>query len=176
MLSQCVRSDPFPVRIGTLDLTMPAHMADRWLIAVSTDAVRGVIPGLLNPDDAALIVHALMSGDVAYQDLERAALDCITHVCGRPWWEAVRLAGWADQKSGEMYGNLMLSGVHPDRVTFAAWCAAMLAFVMKGREQKDRQKIEFDLMIPPPMAADEMVDWDTGIPAGFSTELPPGTA
>jgi hypothetical protein len=176
MLGACVRSDPFPVRVGAFDFVMPAYLADRWLVAVSSEVVRGVIPGLLTPDDGSLVVAAMMAGELTIQDLERAALDAIAHASGRQWWEAVRLVGWADQSTGEMYGNLILRGVHPDRVTFAAWCAAMLAFVMTGRELKDRQKIEFDLMIPPPSVADETIEWDSGVPAGFSAELPPGTA
>lgn len=176
MLAACVRSDPFPIRVGEHHFVMPAWDAGAWLTAVSSDVVRGVVPGLLAPDDAAVVVLDLMLGDLTYDDIQRAALDAIAHASGRPWWEAVRLTGWADSNNGEMYGNLILNGVYPDRVTYAAWCAAMLAFVMRGRELKDRQKIEFDLMIPPPMAADEPVDWDSGIPAGFSAELPPGTA
>ena len=176
MLAAYLRCAPFPIRVGTHDVQMPAHMADRWLTAMATDTVRGVVPGLLAPADAAMVVHSLMSGDLTYQELQRAALDAIACAAGRPWWEAMRLAGWADGKSGETYGNLILHGVHPHGVTLAAWCAAMLAYVMRGRELKDRQKIEFDLMVPPPEAVDEIVDWDSGIPAGFSAELPAGTA
>lgn len=176
MLAVCVRSDPFPIRVGAHHFVMPAWGADAWLTAVSSDVVRGVVPGLLAPDDASQVVYGLMSGELSYEDIQRAAFDAIKHAAGRPWWEAVRLTGWADSNSGETYGNLILHGVYPERVTFAAWCAAMLAFVMRGRELKDRQKIEFDLMIPPPEAAGETIEWDSGIPAGFSAELPHGTA
>lgn len=176
MISAFVRSDPFPVTVGAHTFVMPAYMADQWLTALSPDLVRGVIPGLLDPDDMALVVTSLMTETISYQDVERAALDAITTASGRPWWEAVKLTGWADSRSGETYGNLLLNGIHPERLTFAAWCAAMLAWVMRGRDEKERMKIEFDLMVPPPMAMDETIEWDSGIPAGFSAELPPGTA
>lgn len=176
MLIACVRSDPFPIRVGTHDFLMPAHLADDWLTALTTHMVNGVVPGLLSPDDASTVVHELMAGRLTYDDLERAAHEAIGHASGRSWWQAVRLTGWADDRTGEMYGNLILRGVDPSRVTFAAWCAAMLALVMRGRDEKERQKIEFDLMIPPPSVVDEVDDWDSGIPAGFSAELPEGTA
>lgn len=171
-----VRPEPVPVPVGPVTVTVPGLWADRWIEAVSTDMIAGVLPGMLDADDTHALALARVRGHVTGAHVQDAALQAVKDVSGRPWWEAVRLTGWALAKGGETYGHLVLAGVDPTRVTYAAWCSAVLAHIMTGRDEKERTKVEFSLMIPPPGFEEETDDWDTGIPEGFSADLPAGTS
>lgn len=178
MLAPFVRPQPQPLSIGPVEAVMPPYGADVWLVALSGgDPVRDVVPGLLAPGDKVPFAMALVSGGIEYGDIEAAAITAMEAAGARPWWEILRLVGWAAQPGGDLYGHLLLAGVDPARTTLAAWCSALYAMLTRNADEKTRNQLDFDLKVPPEGAQpDAAIGWDTGIPDGFSAALMPGTA
>jgi hypothetical protein len=161
MLQACVVAQPIQVPIGNRTFTIPAYNADRWLIALTQERlVEAVIPGMLEGEDASDLVAALMVGEIQQGDLVKAAQEAMASASGRPWWETLRLVGYADQPGGELYGHLLLSGVHPPNVTLAGWCVALFALVVRNKDDKGRNQFEFDLKMPPSNDIEDADNWD----------------
>lgn len=175
-MSVLVRSDAFPVTVGPHTITIRGAYADTWITALCENITTSVIPGMLDRDDVATLAYGLVQGTITEHDIQAAAFEAIRYASGRDWWQAVRLIMSAIQGNAELYGHLVLAGVDPTRITFAAWCSAVFTSLMKNRDTTERAKVEFELMVPPAGIDAEPEGWDTGIPAGFSAELPPGTA
>jgi hypothetical protein len=164
VLQACVVAQPIEVAIGSIGMsfTIPAMNADGWLIALTQERlVEAVIPGLLAPEDASELIAALMTGGVTQHDLVSAAQRAMAAASGRPWWETLRLVGYADQPGGELYGHLLLAGVHPERVTLAGWCVALYALIVRHKDDKERNQFEFDLKMPPSQDIEDVENWDT---------------
>lgn len=139
---------PVTVHVGPLRVTVPPMTAAGWLACIGGRPVEDVIPGSLSPEDRADVAIAMVQGLVTARDVERAAREAMAAASGRTWWETMRIAGGSLHPT--VFGELTLRGVDAERVTLAAWCAAVFALAVRGKDDKERGKFEFDLMRPPP--------------------------
>lgn len=145
-----IRPQPCALRAGTVPVTVRAAFADEWIVLLSSPGfTTGVVPGMLGREDAEQVVLALARGEITSQDLEHAAKEAVTAAAGVAWWKAAKLVGWATGGAGEWWGRLVLRGVDPERLTFAAWCAAVFALVCEGLDAQGREKLLFTFDMPP---------------------------
>ena len=158
-LGSAVRAQPFTTTIAGVTVTVEAAMADRWLDAIPGNPMTSVVPGMCSADDRRAISRALIAGAMSDEDLWEAASAAIAEASGRPWWEAVRLAGIADQNR-HLLGMLTIEGVHAHVVTLGAWCDAAFVMVLRNMDEKKRPRFEADLMIPPGGSVDDLTSFD----------------
>jgi hypothetical protein len=163
-----VRVQPCPVVVGGVTYTVAAVDAGGWLVALTSDLHDSVVPGLLLAEDRLAVVRRLMVGGVESDALWAAARDVIEVVSGHRWWQALYLVGYAEQGHGALYGRLLLAGVRPEGITFAAWCAAMFAMITRDMDEAQRTRFDASFLMPPDGDVSQVEDWDTGIPAGWS--------
>lgn len=167
---------PVPVQLGTSEYRVPALPAARWLRAMSGPTLLDVVPGLLEAPDRVRVANAMVLGRLTARQCADAAKTTITTVSARKWWEAMRLVGSVDQPRGELYGHLMLAGIDPEQCSIGAWCSALHTLLVRNLDDKGRMKYDASMMLPPDGDFSQVEGWDTGVPAGFSADLPPGTA
>jgi hypothetical protein len=158
-LGSAVRAQPFTVTVGGVTVTVEAAMADRWLDAITGNPMTSVVPGMCSAEDRRAVGLALIGGELSDGDLWEAASAAIAEASGRPWWEAVRLAGIADQNR-VLLGLMTLEGVHAHTVTLGAWCDAAFVTVLRNMDEKKRTRFEADLMIPPGGSVDDLTSFD----------------
>lgn len=151
---------PCTLRVGGHTVTVRAAGAYEWLQALGADdfATR-IVPGWLDQDGARAVIRAMAVDEVSVEDVVAAAREALAAAAGLPWWKAWRLAQWA---VGGYWGELVLRGVDPGRLTLAAWCAAVWALVLEGRDQVGRLKVQtmFDL---PPVGEEDASAWTTDL-------------
>lgn len=148
-LRALLRADPIPVEVGPHRVTVPGMMADGWLLLLESGRLNDVVPGALPLPDAALVADALISGDATPQDVVGAAKAVVREVSGRAWYEAVRVALLSADNGGAVLAGVMLQGVDPARVTYAAWCATVIAWVNGRLPDEKREQFLFDFRRPP---------------------------
>jgi len=148
-LRALLRADPTPVTVGPHYVTVPSMMADGWLLLLGNGSLDDVIPGALTAPHASLVADALISGDAGPADLVQASMDAVASVSGRLWYEGVRVAVLCGNDGGAILAGVMLQGIDPTRVTYAAWCAAVLAWINGRLSEEDRTKFLFDFRRPP---------------------------
>lgn len=158
MLAEIVTARPITLVVRDVTVTIPPLTAAEWLTAITGNAITGIVPGLLVPSDRADLVKALALRQVESGDLQDAARAAIGEASGRPWWEATRIVGAADTRSGEFAGRLLLAGINPQRVTLAGWCAAAYALAVQHMDATSRTKFDMELAVPPADA--DAGDWD----------------
>ena len=163
MLAESISAQPIPLEVGPLSVTVPALTAAAWLAAISSGRASGVIPGLLPPEERAAVVRAMSVREVTVADVQTATRTAIAEATGRPWWEAVKLVGAADDGKGEVLGHLLLGGLDPARVTLGGWCAATYALCVRNLDKDARLKFDVDLAMIPAgvdLSEGESAAWD----------------
>lgn len=148
MLLQSIKAAPITVTVAGAPYVVEPADAGAWITAIVGDPLAGVVPRMLDPVGRAEVLSRMLTGEVSNADLVEARNSALSAATGRDWWVAVRLIGAVDTQSGELYGRLLLAGIHPG-LTIAAWCSSLYAMIMDGRDEKGRVKIEFDLHHPP---------------------------
>lgn len=166
-LAALIRVQPYPVTVGGVQYTVRAMDAARWIIALTGDLHSSVLPGFLRAAERADLVQRSMVGEVPSGAVWDAARDVIEVASGRRWWQAMYLVGYAEHNGGALYGRLLLAGVSPRGMPFAAWCAAMFAMITKDMDETQRAKFDASFMMPPDGDVSQVDDWDTGIPEGW---------
>ena len=146
------RTGPFQVEVNGHRLTFPHLTADRWIGVLGSDLA---VVQLMGPEDFDRFLDLIEDGGLSVDDVPRISRKAISEAAGRPWWEAVRLAGSVFEPSGRVLGNLMLRGVRPETMTLAAYCASVWALLTRNADGTDLMKAEMQLSVPPPEAEDE---------------------
>lgn len=132
-----------------------------WLEALAK-GTRMAILALLDDADRAELVLAVARGELAADELTRAGRELLSAETGRKWWVAEMLSAPGE----EMLGELVLSGVDPDRVSIGEWTAATYRILTRNLDEKGRIKLDFELSIPP---AGHSGEWEEGSSdAGFA--------
>jgi hypothetical protein len=156
MLAACITPRPITLPVtDQLHVTIPALWADRWLPAVAGSYIPDVLPDLLLEEDQVAVARALATRKATVDDLRRAARQAVSAAGARPWWEVNRLAGLADDDTGEVMGRLLLAGIDPARTTLAGWCAALYAHSVQHLDKTDRMRFDVHLGVVPPGAGDD---------------------
>lgn len=161
MLAEILAAPEIDVTVGGETYTIPELPARDWLLALLDDNwVTAVVPGLL--DDPETLTTGLLVGTVDVDELVTAVHAAVAVASGRTWWEAMHLVGISDDDTGAIAGELLLSGINPDRVTLAGWCAAVYQLCVRNQDDKGRTRFDASIALPPPTVnPDEVEDWDT---------------
>lgn len=161
MLAQSITPAPITVTVGGAAYVVAPHPASAWITAIVADPVTGVVPKMLRTADRISLVDRMLTGDIKDADLIAARNEAVAAATGRDWWVAVRLIGSVDSTSGELYGRLLLAGIR-ETLPIGAWCSAVYALIMEGRDEKGRTQTMFDLMNPPAgVSPEEATAFDT---------------
>lgn len=142
--------EEIPVEVAGVTLVIPAVPASVWLRAlVSPHVEAAVLPGMLSDRDATVLTDMLESGRATLVDLNHAAYRAIGQASGTDWWVALRLAGAADHRDGNVLGELTLHGVDPASMPLGRWCAAAYSLMVRNMGESDLIKFQAKLFLVP---------------------------
>ena len=146
--------EPVRLTVAGLDVTVPWHPAIDWIEILRYDPGR-VVPCLAeDPSDLAV---GLAEGTISLTSVETASHDLLEEVTGHRWWTVLKLV--YSSASGEILGEMTLSGVDPSQVSIGQWCAAVYRILTRNADEKERLRLEFEMELPPPGYEDA---WDDG--------------
>lgn len=127
--------------------TIPASSAADWIMPVLGGQPDAILDLLVEDTDT--LEDALYSGELSWDEIEAAHRDAIESASGVRWWEAQRLLGLALDWDG-VGGELLLRGFLLEEKSLAQTCAAVWRLATRGADDKDRNKITFEIEKPPP--------------------------
>lgn len=136
--------------IAAHSFVLPYRPATEWLLALSdNDPVARVVPGMLDGRSEERYFNLIYSGQVTLEQGRQLAFDAIATASGRKWWIASKLVGMAGNDDGSFFGRMLLKGIHPESMNFAAWCSAAYSLALSGMDDKERLRFTSKLMAPP---------------------------
>lgn len=135
------------VDLGGRPYRIEPRPAAAWMAAILDDAWDDIVPGWCDDQDDALD-DALTSGEVTMTECIRAAQDAVAVAAGARWWVAARIitAGTA----GGTLGEILLSGIDPERRPLGAVVQAMYRALVRHADKNDRTRLDLELDRPPP--------------------------
>src|SRR4051812_10559363 len=91
-LVEALRSGEHGVQIEDVTYRLPARTVLEWATALLDSAPDAILPGLLDPTDAAQLYDRLLDEDepLDLSVVEEAGLWLLEQVARRPWWETRR--------------------------------------------------------------------------------------
>lgn len=145
-----LRSWDIEVELGGRVFTVPARPATDWFVAIlDEDTALPLIPGMMDAAADEEIGEMLLDGDITVEVLVTRSRELLTAAAGRPWWEADRLI----RSSGESWhiigGELTRLGVDLEKVSLAAALNAIYVICVRTMDEKERNKFDIDLRLPP---------------------------
>lgn len=153
MPSDLLSRTPVGVTVAGEYLTLAWAPAAVWMRGL--DSRRTIVTELATPAQREDLANLILRHDSAVTDLRDESRRLLSEATGRKWWEAAKLVNTA--RSGETLGRMVLAGVDPWTRSIGEWCAAVYALAAKGRDEKSRLKLDFELALPPPGEEDA---WD----------------
>ena len=144
---------PVRVTVGGRTLFLPYRPAAEWMAA--TRHLPGLVSQLAEPETRDILLDLVMDRDGAAADMEAEGHRILGEATGRKWYQAIRIINGSVAE--EALGRLLLAGLDPWQRSIGEWCAAMYALAVKGKDQKERTKLDFSLALPPRGFEDE---WD----------------
>jgi hypothetical protein len=130
--------------------TVPPRPAADWFLAIlDEDTPLPLIPGLMDAGAEERIGDLLLDGDVDAELIVTRSRELLTAAAGRPWWEADRLIRSAGASWHIIGGELTRLGVDLDRVSLAAALNAIYVICVRTMDEKERNKFDIDLRLPP---------------------------
>lgn len=147
--SAAFRTIPFTVHYKGTPFRFPPLPASEWIEAIC-DAAPAVLT-LMETDSYDVFLDAIGDGSLVTSDLQGIANRAVAEAGGRPWWEVQRLIGSLlhPESGGRLLGAVLATGVQPERVTLAAFCAVIWFTVTKGADATELMKAESKLSVPP---------------------------
>jgi hypothetical protein len=138
------------VDLGGDTFRVPPHPAVDWFVAIlDEDVPLPLIPGLMDGDAEERVADLLLDGTVTAELIAVRSRELLTAAAGRPWWEADRLI----RSSGESWhiigGELTRLGVDLNTVSLAAALNAIYVICVRTMDEKERNKFDIDLRLPP---------------------------
>lgn len=129
---------------------VPARPATDWFVAIlSEDTALPLIPGMMSDGAEERITDLLLDGEIDIGLLVQRSRELLTEVAGRPWWEADRLIRSSAASWHIIGGELTRVGVDLDRVSLAAALNAIYVICVRTMDEKERNKFDIDLRMPP---------------------------
>lgn len=130
--------------------TVPPRPASDWFLAIlDEDAMLPLIPGLMDAEAEDRIGEMLLDEIITTDLIVTRSRELLTAAAGRPWWEADRLI----RSSGESWhiigGELTRLGVDLEKVSLAAALNAIYVVCVRTMDEKERNKFDIDLRMPP---------------------------
>lgn len=138
------------VELGGEVFTVPALAADEWFLAILDDTqVLPLIPGLMSGNAEERISDLLLDGLTTTDEIVTRSRELLTEAAGRPWWEADRLIRSSAASWNIIGGELTRLGVDLGRVSLAAALNAIYVICVRTMDEKERNKFDVDLRLPP---------------------------
>lgn len=146
-----LRPDEVAVTVAGRRFPLTARTAAQWIgaIAMDTDNLYGLVPGLIEEDD----LDAMYELGVSHPDIETrwfwAARTALGRGAGRDWWWArnltVRtLGGWA-----HVNGMLLRQGISAKSVSYPDWLDACYSMLWANGDEEARTKLDLELSARP---------------------------
>ena len=138
------------VDLGGETFTVPPIPATGWFVAILDEtSLLPLIPGLMDDGAEERITDMLLDGTVVPEDITNRSRELLTAAAGRPWWEADRLIRSAADSWQIIGGELTRLGVDLDAVSLAAALNAIYVVCVRTMDEKERNKFDIDLRLPP---------------------------
>lgn len=142
---------------------VPPRSAAAWFLAIlDEDVALPLIPGLMEPGAEDRIADLLLDDEITIDLIVQRSRELLTEAAGRPWWEADRLIRSSGASWHIIGGELTRLGVNLDRVSLAAALNAIYVICVRTMDEKERNKFDIDLRLPPigveGVKAEEMYD------------------
>lgn len=129
---------------------VPARPASDWFLAIlDEDALLPLIPGLMDREDEERIGELLLDGTIDTGLLVTRSRELLTAASGRAWWEADRLIRSSGASWHIIGGELTRLGVDLEKVSLAAALNAIYVICVRTMDEKERNKFDIDLRLPP---------------------------
>lgn len=138
------------VDLGEQTFTVPARPAVDWFLAIlSEDVPLPLIPGMMDADAEEEITDMLLAGEITPDEVVKRSRELLTAAAGRPWWEADRLIRSSAASWNIIGGELTRLGVDLHAVSLAAALNAIYVICVRTMDEKERNKFDIDLRLPP---------------------------
>jgi len=145
------------LRIWTLDVelagetfTVPPRPAADWFVAIlDEDVPLPLIPGMMGGNAEERIADLLLDGALTPEEIVTRSRELLTAAAGRPWWEADRLIRSSGASWHIIGGELTRLGVDLGAVSLAAALNAIYVVCVRTMDEKERNKFDIDLRMPP---------------------------
>jgi len=138
------------VDLGGETFTVPARPAVDWFLAIlDEDAILPLVPGMMDAAAQERINDMLLDGDTDTDEIVSRTREVLTAAAGRPWWEADRLIRSAAAEWQVIGGELTRLGVDLAQESLAAVLNAIYVICVRTMDEKERNKFDIDLRVPP---------------------------
>ena len=138
------------VELGGETFTVPALPAADWFLAIlDEETPLPLIPGLMDGEAEARITDLLLDEVITAELIVTRSRELLTAAAGRPWWEADRLIRSSGGSWHIIGGELTRLGVNLDEVSLAAALNAIYVVCVRTMDEKERNKFDIDLRLPP---------------------------
>lgn len=138
------------VDLGGDTFTVPPLPAVDWFLAiVDQDTPLPLIPGLMTPDAEDRVADMLLDGQTSPEEIVKRSRELLAEASGRPWWEADRLIRSSAASWQIIGGELTRLGVDLGKVSLAAALNAIYVICVRTMDEKERNKFDIDLRLPP---------------------------
>lgn len=138
------------VELGGETFVVPARPAADWFLAIlDEEAVLPLIPGMMDPDADDRIGELLLDEVIDTDLIVARSRELLTAAAGRSWWEADRLIRSSAASWHIIGGELTRLGVDLEKVSLAAALNAIYVICVRTMDEKERNKFDIDLRLPP---------------------------
>jgi hypothetical protein len=138
------------VELGGQTFMVPARPAADWFLAIlDEDVPLPLIPGMMDGDAEERVTDLLLDGAVTAEDIATRSRELLTAAGGRPWWEVDRLIRSSGAQWHIIGGELTRLGVDLEKVSLAAALNAIYVVCTRTMDEKERNKFDIDLRMPP---------------------------
>jgi hypothetical protein len=104
---------------------------------------------MMDADAEERIGDMLLDGEVSAEEITTRSRELLTAAAGRPWWEADRLIRSSGAQWHIIGGELTRLGVDLGDVPLAAALNAIYVICTRTMDEKERNKFDVDLRLPP---------------------------
>ncbi len=138
------------VELAGETFAVPARPAADWFLAIlDEEAVLPLIPGMMEADADDRIGELLLDEVIDTDLLVTRSRELLTAAAGRSWWEADRLIRSSAASWHIIGGELTRLGVDLEKVSLAAALNAIYVICVRTMDDKERNKFDIDLRLPP---------------------------
>jgi len=138
------------VELAGENFVVPARPAVDWFLAIlDEETPLPLIPGLMDSAAEDRITDLLLDGEVDADLIVKRSRELLTAAAGRPWWEADRLIRSSGASWHIIGGELTRLGVDLGKVSLAAALNAIYVICVRTMDEKERNKFDIDLRLPP---------------------------
>jgi hypothetical protein len=137
------------VELGGEVFQVPPRPASEWFVAILGEEPLPLIPGLMDVAASDRIGELLLDDEIDVDLLVTRHRELLTIAAGRSWWEADRLIRSAGESWHIIGGELTRLGVDLDKVSLAAALNAIYVICVRTMDEKERNKFDIDLRLPP---------------------------